>query len=40
MMTHLVPPPQPGTEGEWIAEAAKGFKGEVVLAHDLWEHEI
>jgi ribonuclease Z len=40
VMTHLVPPPQPGTEDEWIAEAAEGFKGEIVLAYDLWEREI
>jgi ribonuclease Z len=35
VLTHPVPPPAPGTEGEWVAQAAKHFDGEVVLAHDL-----
>jgi ribonuclease Z len=35
VLTHPVPPPQPGTEDEWIAEAAAVFDGEVVLAVDL-----
>jgi len=36
VLTHPVPPPAPGTEGEWVAAAAEHFAGEVVLAHDLW----
>jgi ribonuclease Z len=40
VMTHPVPPPWPGTEHEWVAEAAAGFTGSVVLAHDLWECEV
>ena len=40
VMTHLVPTPLPGTEAEWIAEAAEGFAGSIVLAHDLWEQEV
>jgi ribonuclease Z len=40
VMTHMVPAPWPGTEDEWIAEAAAGFGGEIVLAHDLWEREL
>jgi len=40
VMTHPVPPPMPGTEGEWVDEAAEGFGGGIVLAHDLWEHEL
>ena len=40
VMTHPVPPPWPGTEAEWVAEAAEGFAGSIVLAHDLWEHEL
>ena len=40
VMTHPVPPPPPGTEAEWIAEAAEGFAGTSVLADDLWEHEL
>jgi ribonuclease Z len=35
VLTHPVPPPQPGTEAEWIAEAAAVFDGEVILADDL-----
>ncbi len=40
VMTHLVPAPWPGTEHEWLAEAAAGFDGHVVLAEDLWEQEV
>jgi ribonuclease Z len=35
VLTHCVPPPAPGTEGEWIAEAAAHFDGEVLLVPDL-----
>jgi ribonuclease Z len=35
VLTHCVPPPIPGTEGEWIAEAAAHFDGEILLADDL-----
>jgi hypothetical protein len=35
-----VPAPWPGTEDEWITEAAAGFSGEIILAHDLWEREL
>ncbi len=35
VLTHCVPPPAPGTEDEWIAEAAAHFEGEIVLANDL-----
>jgi ribonuclease Z len=35
VLTHQVPPPAPGSEGEWIAEAAAHFGGEVVCASDL-----
>ena len=35
VLTHCVPPPAPGTEDEWIAEAAVHFDGEIVLANDL-----
>lgn len=34
VLTHMVPPPAPGTEGEWVAEASEGFSGTVVAAHD------
>jgi ribonuclease Z len=40
VLTHPVPPPAPGTEPEWEAEAREGFSGEVVLAHDLWQREV
>ena len=36
VLTHPVPPPAPGTEPEWVAEAAAHFGGEVVLGTDLW----
>ncbi|HEU5301118.1 MAG TPA: MBL fold metallo-hydrolase [Acidimicrobiia bacterium] len=36
VLTHPVPPPAPGTEDEWVAQAAAHFDGEIVLAHDLW----
>ena len=35
VLTHPVPAPIPGTESEWIAEAAAHFDGEIVLADDL-----
>ena len=35
VLTHLVPPPAPGTEQVWLALAANHFDGEVVLATDL-----
>ncbi|MGZ8762454.1 MAG: ribonuclease Z [Acidimicrobiia bacterium] len=35
VLTHCVPPPAPGTEGEWIAEAAAHFDGEIILGPDL-----
>ena len=40
VMTHLVPAPFPGTEGEWVAEAAAHFDGEIVLAQDLTSIEV
>ena len=40
VMTHLVPAPFPGTEGEWVAEAAAHFGGEIVLAQDLTSIEV
>ena len=35
VLTHLVPPPPPGTEGEWRAQAEEHYDGEVVVAEDL-----
>ncbi|HSL59176.1 MAG TPA: ribonuclease Z [Acidimicrobiales bacterium] len=37
VLTHCVPAPAPGTEPEWIAEAAAEFSGEILLAADLDE---
>ena len=35
VLNHMVPAPQPGTEDQWIAQAAAHFKGEIHVAHDL-----
>lgn len=35
VLTHPVPAPAAGTEGEWVAEAAAHFDGEILLADDL-----
>jgi ribonuclease Z len=35
VLNHMVPAPVPGTEHEWIAEAAAHFGGEIVVAEDL-----
>jgi ribonuclease Z len=35
VLTHLVPAPAPGTEQEWLDQAAAHFDGEVILAADL-----
>ena len=35
VLTHPVPGPAPGTEPEWIAQAAAHFDGEIVFAEDL-----
>ncbi len=40
VLTHPVPPPGPGSEDEWIAQAAAHFSGDIVLAHDLWSHTL
>jgi ribonuclease Z len=40
VLTHLVPAPAPGTEGEWAAEAEAGFTGRVVVADDLTAVEV
>ena len=39
VLNHPVPPPQPGTEPPWIAEAKAHFDGEVLLATDLLKIE-
>jgi ribonuclease Z len=35
VLTHLIPGPMPGTEPEWLAEAAEHFGGTIVVAEDL-----
>ncbi|MEE8591731.1 MAG: ribonuclease Z, partial [Spirochaetia bacterium] len=35
ILNHCVPTPAPGTEGEWIAEAATRFSGKILVSHDL-----
>ncbi len=35
VLTHYVPPLQPGSEDEWRALAAESFDGTVVLGDDL-----
>lgn len=40
VMTHLVPAPLPGTEGEWADEARAIFDGTVIVAEDLTSVEV
>jgi ribonuclease Z len=40
LLTHMVPAPAPGTEDEWLAQAAIHFRGRVVLANDLLNLEV
>jgi ribonuclease Z len=35
VLTHLIPSPAPGSEQEWVTEAAEHFDGRVVVADDL-----
>ncbi len=35
VLNHPVPTPAPGSENDWIAEAARHFDGEILLATDL-----
>ncbi|WP_421120789.1 MBL fold metallo-hydrolase [Aquihabitans daechungensis] len=35
VLTHQVPTPAPGSEAEWIAQAAEVFGGEIVFGNDL-----
>jgi ribonuclease Z len=40
VLNHLVPPPTPGTEQEWLNLASAHFKGEVVMAYDLLSLDV
>ena len=35
VLTHQVPTPAPGSEAEWVAQAAEAFDGEIVFGDDL-----
>ena len=35
VLTHQVPSPAPGSEPEWVAQAAEAFDGEIVFGNDL-----
>ena len=35
VLTHQVPTPAPGSEAEWVAQAAEVFDGEIVFGTDL-----
>ena len=37
VFTHILPPPAPGTEREWIDDARQHFDGEVLMGQDLLE---
>jgi ribonuclease Z len=40
VLTHLVPPPDPEGEPDWVARAAASFNGEIVVARDLTVVEV
>jgi len=40
VLNHCVPPPAPGTEDEWIAEAQAHFSGKILVAHDLLQVSV
>jgi ribonuclease Z len=40
VLTHMVPAPAPGTEQEWIDQAAPVFGGEILVAADLMTIEV
>jgi ribonuclease Z len=40
VLTHMVPPVQPGAEHEWIEQAQAEFGGTVVLSDDLTAVEV
>jgi ribonuclease Z len=40
VLTHLVPAPAPGGEGEWLEQAGEFFEGRVVVADDLARVEL
>jgi ribonuclease Z len=40
VLNHFVPTPVPGTEDEWIGEAAVHFSGKILISHDLLRIDI
>lgn len=40
VITHMVPAPAPGAEGEWLDQAAALFGGRVVVAEDLLRLDV
>ncbi|MEA3019409.1 MAG: ribonuclease [Actinomycetota bacterium] len=40
VLTHMVPTPAPGSDAEWIAQAAEEFSGEIVLGDDLMTIDV
>ncbi len=40
VLNHCVPAPAPGTEDEWVAEAAAHFSGKILVSHDLLRIEV
>jgi ribonuclease Z len=40
LLTHLVPAPAPGTESEWLHQAAARFSGTVLLGSDLLRVDV
>jgi ribonuclease Z len=40
VLTHLVPAPAPGGEGEWMEQAGEFYEGRVVVADDLTRVEL
>jgi ribonuclease Z len=40
VLTHLVPSPAPGSQSEWVEEAAQYFRGPVLVATDLMTIDV
>lgn len=40
VLNHMVPAPPPGTEGQWIEQAAAHFRGEIHVAQDLFKLSV
>jgi ribonuclease Z len=40
VLNHCVPPPAPGTEKDWISEAANHFSGRILMSEDLLKIDV